>query len=142
MTDNIAACSSIIGGELDIKAYMSDFEEGIIQASKKSFPHVRYRKGCYFHFLQALSRKMQAIGMTQEYTFQNVKKLGLLSVIPKDDIAIKGIPYLRKTLEFGLKKSDKNMWNEFWEYFNRQWMKSHLVNMWNYHDDDDWKCEM
>ncbi len=43
--------------------------------------------------------------------------------------------------EIYLKKSDKNMWNEFWEYFNRQWMKSHLVNMWNYHDDDDAKCE-
>ncbi len=127
---------------MDIKACMSDFEEGIIQASKKAFPDVKYRKGCYFHWLQALSSKMQGIGMTKEYTFKNVKKLGLLTVIPKDDIAVKGIPYLRKTLEFGLKKREKEMWDEFWVYFKNYWMKVHLISMWNYHDDSDWKNEM
>ena len=45
---------------------VSDFELGILQAAKAVFPAV-VTKGCYFHFCQALLRKLQQLGLQTQY---------------------------------------------------------------------------
>ena len=45
---------------------VSDFEIAIMQAAKTVFPAVA-TKGCYFHFCQALLRKLQQLGLQTTY---------------------------------------------------------------------------
>ena len=45
---------------------VSDFELGIMQAERAVFPAV-VSKGCYFHFCQALIRKLQQLGLQTAY---------------------------------------------------------------------------
>ncbi len=67
---------------------LSDFELAIMQASnlKGVFPAIT-NKGCYFHFCQALLRKVQNLGLQAEYQ-QNgevrsfIRKTGALAFIP------------------------------------------------------------
>ena len=42
----------------------SDFELAMIQAVKAQFAFV---KGCFFHYAQAIWRKVQALGLQEEY---------------------------------------------------------------------------
>jgi hypothetical protein len=70
-----------------------------MKASKKGIPDVCYCKGYYFNWLQALSRKMQDMGLSQDYASKSVKKMGLLTVIPREDIESIGIPHLLQTYQ-------------------------------------------
>ena len=54
------------GIELAPTTIVSDFELGILQAAKAVFPAV-VTKGCYFHFCQALLRKLQQLGLQTQY---------------------------------------------------------------------------
>ena len=46
---------------------LSDFELAIIQALALNFPNSQHR-GCYFHYMQAIWRKVQALGLATNYT--------------------------------------------------------------------------
>ena len=47
-------------------AVMSDFEQAIIQATELSLPTTTHR-GCFFHFGQAILRKVQKVSLQEEY---------------------------------------------------------------------------
>jgi hypothetical protein len=49
---------------------MSDFESGLIPAVTTSFPQTLH-KGCYFHFVQAIYRNVQRLGLVDVYTNNN-----------------------------------------------------------------------
>ena len=55
------------GLTLDPATVLSDFELAIIQALALNFPNSRHR-GCYFHYMQAIWRKVQALGLATNYT--------------------------------------------------------------------------
>ncbi len=46
---------------------MTDFEHALRQAIQLSFPGARV-KGCYYHYTQALWRKVQTLGLQVEYS--------------------------------------------------------------------------
>ena len=45
---------------------MSDFELALIQATALNFLNASH-KGCYYHFKQAIWRKVQSLGLVEEY---------------------------------------------------------------------------
>ncbi len=49
-----------------VATIVSDFESGLIAATSQVFPGVVHR-GCYFHYAQALWRKVQEFGLTPLY---------------------------------------------------------------------------
>ena len=55
--------------------------------------------------------------------------LDILCIIPRDEVAKYGIPYLRWTLEKDQPDDVKERWNVFWKYFEKQWMP--ILNDWN-----------
>ena len=57
---------------LDIRPdiIMTDFEQGLIQAVELNFPTAQF-KGCYYHFTQALWRKVQSVGLQSDYCQEN-----------------------------------------------------------------------
>ncbi len=52
--------------EADTQSILCDFEKGLHNALHSIFPSTTVR-GCYFHFKQALLRKMQAFDLVPEY---------------------------------------------------------------------------
>ncbi|KAL8590463.1 hypothetical protein ACOMHN_011676 [Nucella lapillus] len=69
---------------------MTDFEMGVIAAIRISFPMADVR-GCFFHFAQAVWRKVQALGLSGAYreslevkTF--VRRLAVLPLVPLNEI--------------------------------------------------------
>ena len=52
--------------EFNLTSVMSDFELAIIQAVQLTFP-LTTPKGCYFHFCQCLTRKVQTLGLQVRY---------------------------------------------------------------------------
>ena len=64
----------------------SDFELGMIQAVKAQFSFVSV-KGCFFHYAQAIWRKVQTLGLQEEYKSnlnmnEMVSKMVALSLCP------------------------------------------------------------
>ena len=55
-----------LGITLDPDKLMSDFELALIQATALNFPNA-FHKGCYYHFKQAICRKVQSLGLVEEY---------------------------------------------------------------------------
>ena len=55
-----------LGITLDPDMLMSDFELALIQATALNFPNASH-KGCYYHFKQAIWRKVQSLGLVEEY---------------------------------------------------------------------------
>ena len=49
----------VLGLTFDPLVIVSDFELAIVQASTMSFPN-SYHRGCYYHFKQAIWRKVYA----------------------------------------------------------------------------------
>ena len=52
--------------ELNPSMVMSDFELALIQVVELHFPNAQHRE-CYFHFMQAIWRKVQSLGLQEEY---------------------------------------------------------------------------
>ena len=66
---------------------VTDFEVGLIQAVELNFP-IASLTGCYFHFTQALWRKIQGVGLQTEYCAENsevapfFRKVAALAFVP------------------------------------------------------------
>lgn len=50
----------------DLRSITADFEAGLWSACRSVFPGVQLH-GCCFHFMQTMYRKLQALGLQQEY---------------------------------------------------------------------------
>ena len=55
-----------LGLDLAPEHVMSDFDMAIVNAVQINFPTTLH-KGCYYHFRQAIWRKIQALGLQQQY---------------------------------------------------------------------------
>ncbi|KAL3691494.1 hypothetical protein R1sor_005145 [Riccia sorocarpa] len=55
------------GRRFSSQQILSDFESGLIPAIRDEFPQSLHR-GCYFHFTQAIWRKVQQLGLSTVYT--------------------------------------------------------------------------
>ena len=126
---------------LDPASFGLDFEMGEINAVNCQFPNAK-KDGCFFHWKQALRRKMVDLGIDKQQMKMALKEMDLLTVIPKEEVASKGIPFVRIIIEENLVvTADIAKWKPFWEYFDRFWMKEKNLDMWNMvdkiEDDED-----
>ena len=76
-----------LGLNLSPATVVSDFELAIIQAVSLNFQQVTHR-GCYYHFMQALWRKIQSHGLAQCYMSSDptlkhfIKRMAAISFCP------------------------------------------------------------
>ena len=66
--------------------------------------------------------------------------IDILTIIRRDEIKSKGIPYVRSKIEDegnDVSLAELEKWNTFWAYFEGQWMSPEMVNTWNIHDGDE-----
>lgn len=124
---------------LNPKFITVDYEKGAIGALKNVFPNATV-KGCNFHFNQCVFRKIQDIGLQQEYyssaddDSNSVKRLvqesGALAFMPLDEIN-----------ELWCKTMDKfdNLprAHDFFNYFTETWIDDRCLfsrSLWNYYN--------
>ncbi|GMF63467.1 unnamed protein product [Phytophthora fragariaefolia] len=106
-----------------------DFERGLMNAITDQFPLVKI-VGCLFHWKQALRRKMIELRIPQDQIAAVLTPgvLDILTIIPVDQIADKGVRFVRsKITETG----SKTKWDTFWRYFRNTWMQSYGADLWN-----------
>ena len=56
----------ILGGEADVEEVLMDFEVAMWQGLRFAFPEIRF-KGCAFHWVQAVNRKLSDMGLSSAY---------------------------------------------------------------------------
>ena len=107
-----------------------DFEQAEINAVTTQFPNAK-KDGCNFHWKQALRKKMIEFSMNTDQIAHLMQKIDLLTVIPKDEVEWKGIPYLHTMIEPDLANEDIEKLNKFWMYFEKFWLRPKILDMWN-----------
>ena len=127
---------------LEPETVTCDFEKGLMKAIDQQFPRGKIN-GCLFHWKQAIRRKMLSLKIDQEYVGHAMTKncIDILTIIPRDEILVKGIPYVRSILEaedLNLSSDDCVKWDVFWIYFKSFWCSSlEFIATWNIKDVDD-----
>jgi hypothetical protein len=106
------------------RAITVDFEKALIAAVKYKFQHSPI-VGCFFHFMQAIRRKMKKFHVPEDDATALCRRFELLTVIPHSEIDL-GIEYICEVTG-----TDGDNWAPFWSYFKNTWIKSFPVPLWN-----------
>ena len=118
--------------EVTVSTVTCDFELPLIKAVKDHFVDVDHPSeliGCLFHWLQAIRRKLKALGMEDAEVSMVLQQVKLLTVMPEDEIISKGIPYLRQRIEGPERRP---IYDEFWNsYFIPTWTVRYSLRTWN-----------
>ena len=115
---------------------MNDFEKALINALEHHFLDTT-KKCCLFHWKQAIRRYLITQCKFDKKEIKYALSLGvldLLTVIPQDEVVIKGIPFVRSLIEDGVSDVELSKWEKFWKYFDKQWIP--LLDKWNICDED------
>lgn len=143
MYSHIFSCISLATERKLDPAYVTcDFEKALHKAVFTHFGRARLI-GCFFHFKQALRKKMAKIGIS-EPEIQIAMEDGymdLLCRVPIDDITPKGVPKVQEKIQKACKSRkvtySKTKWATFWKYFYSTWLKRFPAETWNVHDVDE-----
>ena len=123
--------------KLDPFSVTCDYERGLHNAVVRKFRDTMLN-GCLFHWKQANRRKMVDLKMeTKQIKLAMTRNvLDILTIIPRDEILSKGIPYVRDIIDAEVKtKKDRQLWDEFWGYFKKYWMSTQdFISTWNIFD--------
>ena len=98
--------------------------------------------GCLLYWKQEIWRriKVKGIGIRDEQVSMTMTRnvMDILTIIPRGEIATKGIPFVIYILEPNLGAEDLEKWGKFWTYLNSYWLSSiDFVATWNIHNKDE-----
>ena len=88
------------GWKMDPFSVTCDFEKGLINAVKQQFMD-SVINSCHFYWKQALHRKMLELKINNDSISMATRKhvIDVLTVIPRNEIIRKGIPYVKYILD-------------------------------------------
>ena len=124
------------GRRINPKTVTCDFEQALMNAVAGIFPFSKII-GCFFHWKQAIRRKLASLKMTNEKEIIDramVKNsMDILTVIPVNEIKKKGISFVKDNLKDAiLEDNDSEKMDKFWNYFEKYWMSSQkMIDSWN-----------
>lgn len=109
-------------------SFTTDFEKALRSGILKVYPEVQL-KGCWFHYCQALRRKLTNISelakfvKTTDAARRIFKKMLVLPLLPPDDIPTafnlcKQEAYASMNCYY----KSENVFEKFFDYFQRQWI--------------------
>jgi hypothetical protein len=101
-----------------------DFEAALLAAVRHEFSRSQM-VGCFFHFRQAISRKMKKIGISFESFEFGTRIFNLLTLVDPTKLK-KIIQQLQSRYSL-----DDEKWMTFWTYFEKTWMSKFEPFLWN-----------
>lgn len=112
--------------DLNPSTILTDFEKGQIKAFKKSFSNITPR-GCYFHFTQALYKRLGKTPGLQKYYKMNtngfkyvIMQIFALSLLPPDEVYIGYKTILDD--DFFQNQNNLRLCSGFIEYLEKNWI--------------------
>ncbi len=128
---------AIVGKQWDPQWFLVDFELGMVNSIRKVFPGCT-PVGCFFHFKQAATRKMMECGMPKDMSFNVANWLDLMTVIPKDEVFTKFIPYFEYNIleVYGEQLGTQFIgpFNNFVSYLKSHWDNPKILDLISYSD--------
>ncbi|KAL2631004.1 hypothetical protein R1flu_015690 [Riccia fluitans] len=129
---NLKDLAILRGRRFSPEQILSDFESGLIPAIHDEFPQ-SFHHGCYFHFTQAIWRKIQQMGLTTVYTNNEsikgrIRQLMALGFLP--------VPRIREGLQAiidSLSNAKYDILESLFQYFVSWWCERIPLSMWNVH---------
>jgi hypothetical protein len=104
------------------ESIVCDFELGLINAIKQEFP-TSTLTGCYFHWKQALHRKLVKRGFRAEERAVVISSIEFLVAI-EPEMVLSGLAYAKRSLP------DTPKYQLFLEYFANTWIKKYDPVIW------------
>ncbi|POM58097.1 Hypothetical protein PHPALM_37303 [Phytophthora palmivora] len=108
-----------------------DFEFSLISSVQKQFPNAEVI-GYFFHFKQALRRRMKNERISEEEIsiFMETGVLDILTLVDPKGIAWVKQEIKRRCFTKGCTYSCQQ-WRSFWVYFRRTWLERYFITEWN-----------
>ncbi|KRZ48692.1 hypothetical protein T02_10433, partial [Trichinella nativa] len=124
--DNLILNAAALGVVLQPQTVIYDFETALIPAVQASFPGVQIQ-GCYFHFCQAVLRKVAELGLRTRYlheaeTKKKIKMLMATAFLP--------LPEVPAAVDL-LGRNVTGLIAALFDYFRREWMTPNRLPLWN-----------
>ncbi|KRY25186.1 hypothetical protein T03_12697, partial [Trichinella britovi] len=118
--------AAALGVVLQPQTVICDFETALIPAVQASFPGVQIQ-GCYFHFCQAVLRKVAELGLRTRYlheaeTKKKIKMLMATAFLP--------LPEVPAAVDL-LGRNVTGLIAALFDYFRREWMTPNRLPLWN-----------
>ena len=122
LKDNAGNLNVVLAPEL----VTCDFESGLIKSIRLEFPNACVR-GCYFHFFQAIFRKVQVLGLSQLYVHDGPHQIYIRKLLALDFVLIELI-----SLTFqGLRNDGAVELQTLFDYFEHYWIEVVDHKLWN-----------
>jgi hypothetical protein len=124
----IQSVISATSWKIDASTITYDFETSLMKAMKNQFRNA-FEVGCFFHWKQALLKKLIKLKLPDTVIHQLIGHeeglLNLLTVVPIDEIRTKAVPYIEEKI------NQPGLLDVFWSYFFNTWMKKYDPQSWN-----------
>ncbi|CAF1166798.1 unnamed protein product [Adineta ricciae] len=109
----------------------TDFESALINVIKAEFPNAQH-KGCYFHYTNAIHRRIQTLGLSTVYKTEHdarssARKLMALALLPLNQV---------KLAFDDIVEGAPDSIDDLIDYFRDYWMKNMNLSLWNVADLD------
>jgi hypothetical protein len=111
------------------KVVVVDFEKALLNSIKYQFPKSKI-VGCYFHFRQALHRKMTKLSIQSERVSIALNELKGLLAINEDDV-FQEVARIETHIEL-----QGAAFSNFWAYFRNTWLVRFPPTLWRNNNDD------
>lgn len=127
--------------EFNALTVMHDFEDAMINVFGKMLP-CKHHKGCYFHLLKAWREKLVELNVEEDLQKAVMSILRFMTVVPIEQMDMAFDYVMMKSKKFdGARRQSKQL-NEFFRYFEKQWMTDRLKKFWNYSGVEGWETDM
>ena len=109
-----------LGLDLTPSSVLSDFKQALVNTLRLNFPTAEHR-GCYYHYSQAIWRKVKALGLQEEYRSEDgilksfVQKTAATCFVPPSFVRVAWQRVQQEAPELD------NI-NDFVTYFDRTWI--------------------
>ncbi|KRY54764.1 Protein Asterix [Trichinella britovi] len=117
--------AAVLGVNLNPQTIICDFETALIPAIQGYFPNTRVQ-GCYFHFCQAVHRKVGELGLKTQYrqheeTRRKIRMLLATAFLP--------VPHVNTGVSL-LEAGTTGTLAALFQYFRQEWMTGRITT-WN-----------
>ncbi|KRX58732.1 hypothetical protein T06_14066, partial [Trichinella sp. T6] len=124
--DNLFLKAAELGVVLQPQTVICDFETALIPAVQASFPGVQIQ-GCYFHFCQAVLRKVAELGLRTRYLHETETKKKIKMLMATAFLPLPEVPAAVDLLG----RNVTGLIAALFDYFRREWMTPNRLPLWN-----------